>query len=447
MSSAAAVATDLDLRELDLLDLDRFAQEGPPFAEFARLTREAPVWWHAARRGSAGFWVVTGYDEIVSLGRRPAELSSDADYGGVTGLGAGDELQDSLDGLHDRVRRWSSYGLADWLGGDGSTSLASEAKQLLTMDPPEHTAFRKMVNRGFTPRMIATLRPKIERTVRATFDQLPMHEPFDLVERLAMPIPLHMIADMLGVPPEDHYLVREWSNRMVGGTDAEYRVGAISEVRAMIEFARYVQGLCERYRGSGADSIVSVLLGSRYNGQELNQVRLTIFVFLLAVAGNETTRNAISHGVWELARHPEQYRRLVDDPGLIPTAVEEILRWASPVMYLRRTALTEVRVAGCTVRPGEIVSLWFLAANRSPAHFLDPDTFDVGRTPNHHVAFGGGGPHFCLGANLARLEIEAVLRELVSRAGRVDMAGEPERLRSNFLHGIKHLPVVLRPLR
>src|SRR5262245_4330452 len=206
MSSAAAVATDLDLLDLDLLDLDRFAREGPPFAEFARLTREAPVWWHAARRASAGFWVVTGYDEIVSLGRRPAELSSDADHGGVTGLGAGDELQDSLDGLHDRVRRWSSYGLSDWLGGDGSTSLATEAKQLLTMDPPEHTAFRKMVNRGFTPRMIATLRPKIERTVAAAFDRLPMDEPFDLVDRLAMPIPLHMIADMLGVPPEDHHL-------------------------------------------------------------------------------------------------------------------------------------------------------------------------------------------------------------------------------------------------
>jgi cholest-4-en-3-one 26-monooxygenase len=429
--------------ELDLLDLDRWTREGPPFAAFARLREDAPVYWHSARGANPGFWVVTGYDEVVTLGRRTDALSSDEDNGGVTGLGPGDEIQGALDRFLDRLGRWGSYGLSGRLGRAAGT-LRDEAKQLLTMDPPEHTTFRRMVHRSFTPRMVSELRPKVEAMVRAALDRVGSNEPFDLVTELAMPVPLHVIADMLGVPPEEHRLINDWSNRMMGGTDPEYRVGARSELTAMVEFARYVEELRVRAREHVEGGIVSVLLDARHDGQELNPIRFTMFVFLLVIAGNETTRNAISHGVLELARHPDQFQRLVESPDLIPTAVEEILRWASPVMYFRRNVMAEVEIGGRTLRPGDIVSLWYIAANRCPDIFEDPDRFDVARSPNPHIAFGGGGHHYCLGASLARLEIEVVLDELIQRTDGIDLFGEPNRLRSNFLNGIKHLPVALR---
>jgi cholest-4-en-3-one 26-monooxygenase len=190
---------------------------------------------------------------------------------------------------------------------------------------------------------------------------------------------------------------------------------------------------------------MSVLMEASVDGHSLSDLRFEMFLFMLAVAGSETTRSAISHGVLALHEHPEQWQQLRRDPSLIPAAVEEILRWASPVLYFRRNALTGMDVSGQHIEPGDLVSLWYVSANRDPARFPSPDTFDISRDPNPHVAFGGGGPHFCLGASLARLELRVVLEELLASHRRVEVTGPIQRLRSNFLNGIKHLPVRTHP--
>jgi cholest-4-en-3-one 26-monooxygenase len=184
-----------------------------------------------------------------------------------------------------------------------------------------------------------------------------------------------------------------------------------------------------------------VLLRAEVDGESLSPARFTMFLILLAIAGNETTRTAMSHAVVELAGRPEEWQRLKEDRSLVPSAVEEVLRWASPVLYFRRNAMEDLEVAGQQIRAGDLVSLWYVSANRDESVFEDPFRFDVGRDPNHHVAFGGGGPHFCLGASLARLEVRVLLEELLDRYDRLEVVGETDRLRSNFLHGIKHLPV------
>jgi cholest-4-en-3-one 26-monooxygenase len=191
------------------------------------------------------------------------------------------------------------------------------------------------------------------------------------------------------------------------------------------------------------DDLTTMLLDAEVDGESLSPARFKMFLFLLAVAGNETTRNGISHAVMELARRPEQWAALRADPGLIPSAVEEVLRFASPVLYFRRNAVADMEIGGQAVAAGDIVSLWYVSANRDGSQFVAPDDFDVARTPNHHIAFGGGGPHFCLGASLARLELRIVLEALVERCSTLAAAGPVERLRSNFLHGIKHLPMNL----
>jgi cholest-4-en-3-one 26-monooxygenase len=414
------------MTDVDLLDLDRWAREGAPHEWFAAKRREAPLWRHPSPSGGPGFWVVAGHAEVTALGRCPHVLSSDQDNGGITGLGAGDELQESFD---------------DMLQSTGATGEVS--KHLLTLDPPEHSAYRKIVSKGFTPRTIAQL----EGRVRDRLDDiLAVHEPgetFDLATGVSTPLPMRVIAEMIGAPAADHQRLTEWSNAAITSTDDEYSTGPMSQLQAIMQLLQYFSELKATRQREPADDLVTILLDAEVDGESLTDARFLLFLVLLTAAGNETTRTAISHGVLELARHPEQWARLKGDPSMVPTAVEEVLRYSSPILYFRRNALEAMEVAGTTIEPGDLVSLWYVAANRDEAAFTEPQRFDVGRTPNHHVAFGGGGPHFCLGASLARLELRVVLETLVERYDTIELVDEPVRVRSNFLHGIKHLPVRL----
>ena len=423
---------------IDLLDLDRWARHGAPHDWFARLRETSPVWRHPSRTpdGRPGFWVVSGYDDVVALGRCPHILSSDDDNGGVSGLGPGDEL--------DEETRRAGAEL-----GPGRAAMGDDAKFLLTLDPPEHTAYRKIVSRGFTPRMVTQLEARVRHQVRLLLAAAPPDEVFDLVEAVSTPLPMRVIGDLIGVPAEDHYRILRWSNQAVAGTDAEYRPPDGSILAAVAAMLGYFGELRDRrsQQPENRQDLLSVLTDASVDGNSLSDLRFRMFLFMLAVAGSETTRSAISHGVLALHEHPEQWQQLRRDPGLIPSAVEEILRWASPVLYFRRNALTAMDIAGQHIEPGDLVSLWYVSANRDPARFSSPDTFDVSREPNPHVAFGGGGPHFCLGASLARLELRVVLEELLARHRLVEVAGPIQRLRSNFLHGIKHLPVRTHPAR
>lgn len=401
----------MELTDIDLLDRDRFTG-GIPHEWFTYLRANAPIYHHPEPDGP-GFWVFSKHDDVVAIGRDAKHFSSDQRRGGVVGL---EEIPDA----------------PEW---------QEEGQLMLTMDPPAHTRHRRLVNRGFTPRMISLLEPHIrEITVAIVEDAIAKGE-IDFVTDVASELPLQVIAELMGVPSEDRHKVFEWSNRMIGSEDPEYRVDDEHVQQAQIEMFMYAQQLADRRRAQPEDDIITKLLSADIDGDQLSEMDFNLFFLLLAVAGNETTRNSISHGMNAFLEHPDQYQLLVDRPELLDSAIEEILRWASPVMYFRRNVTEDLDYKGHQLKAGEKVSIWYVSANRDEDVFDDPFAFDITRSPNDHVAFGGGGPHHCLGANLARMEMRLFFEELAKRVPEVESLGEVSRLRSNFIGGIKHLPV------
>jgi len=312
---------------------------------------------------------------------------------------------------------------------------------MLNMDPPIHTRYRLLVNKGFTPRMVGQLEASIRERTRSIIAAARDRGAFDFVTDVAAELPLQVIADLMGVPQEDRHRVFDWSNRMVGSEDPEYQ-GAPEEAQlASMELFAYCHALTEQKKADPHEDLMSILTRVELDGERLNELEIDLFFMLLAVAGNETTRNLIAHGMLALLEHPDVYRELLADRSLVPGAVEEMLRFGSPVMHFRRTATRDTDINGFPVREGDKIVIWYISANRDETVFADPSRFDIRRDPNPHVAFGGGGPHFCLGANLARLEIRVMFEEVLSLLPDIEQAGPAARLRSNFINGIKHLPV------
>ncbi len=401
----------MDLSDIDLLNRDRFI-EGIPHEWFTYLRRNAPIYHHPEPAGP-GFWVFSKYDDVVAIGRDAKRFSSDQRRGGVVGL---EEIPNQPE--------WSEGG-----------------QLMLTMDPPPHTRHRRLVNRGFTPKMIGMLEPHIREVTVQILEEAIAKGEVDFVVDVASELPLQVIAELMGVPLEDRHKVFDWSNRMIGSDDPEYAVSEENVQQAQIEMFMYAQQLADRRRAEPKDDIITKLLSADIDGDQLSEMDFNLFFLLLAVAGNETTRNSISHGMNAFLEHPDQYQMLVDKPELMDTAIEEILRWASPVMYFRRNVTEDVDYKGHLLKAGDKVSIWYVSANRDEDVFDDPFRFDITRSPNDHVAFGGGGPHHCLGANLARMEMRLFFEELTRRVPHVEALGEISRLRSNFIGGIKHLPV------
>jgi cholest-4-en-3-one 26-monooxygenase len=328
---------------------------------------------------------------------------------------------------------------------DAAADLSAQGRMMLSMDAPDHTRYRSLVNRGFTPRMINALGPHIRKMVIEILEPALEKRDCDFVTDVAAELPLQVIAQMLGVPYEDRHKLFEWSNRMIGSKDPEYSVSQQMAQNAAIEMYMYSNELAKKRREEPRDDIVTALLKADLDGDKLSEMDFNVFFLLLAVAGNETTRNAMSHGMNALLDYPEQFAMLAKDPALVPSATEEILRWASPVMFFRRNVTRDTELRGQKFKAGDKVSIWYISANRDEEIFPNPFTFDIRRTPNQHVAFGGGGPHFCLGASLARMEMSILFEELVKRVGSVERTGPVKRLRSNFINGLKHLPVRLTP--
>ncbi|NBU56771.1 MAG: cytochrome P450, partial [Acidimicrobiia bacterium] len=264
----------------------------------------------------------------------------------------------------------------------------------------------------------------------------------DFVDKVSAELPLIAIAELVGIPVEDRRKVFDWSNAMIGANDPEYGNDPEAGMVAATELYMYSNQLALERRANPKDDIITTLI-SEHDGDVLSEHEFDLFMMLLAVAGNETTRNGISHGVAAMIEHPDEWRRLQADPSLVTSAVEEILRWATPVNYFRRAATCDVELHGVTIAEGESVTMFYPSANRDERVFTDPDRFDIGRIPNPHVTFGGGGPHFCLGSNLARLEMRILFEELSKRVADVNLTGEISKLQSSFIHGIKHLPVAL----
>lgn len=403
----------MQLSDIRLLDRDRF-QEGTPHEWFTWLRQNAPVTHHPEPDGP-GFWSVVRHADIVTCNRDAQTFSSDQSRGGVVGL-------------EERP----------------PTEFEDAGKLMLMMDPPEHTRYRKLVNRGFTPRMIGMLEPHVRDLTRNIVDQALAKGDVDFVVDIAAELPLEVIAELIGVPHDDRHKIFDWSNRMVGSEDPEYIVSDEEVSAAQVEMFMYAQQLADKHRDSPQDDIITRLLESEVDGDHLSDMDFNLFFMLLSVAGNETTRNAIAHGLNAFLENPDQWDKLVEDPeGRMDGAVEEILRWATPVLYFRRNATRDFELGGQQIKAGDKMSLWYISANRDEEVFDDPFTFDIERSPNPHIAFGGGGPHFCLGAQLARLEIKALFGELARRVPKLQQLEAPEILRSNFIGGIKHLQVRL----
>jgi cholest-4-en-3-one 26-monooxygenase len=405
----------MELSDINLLDRDRFTQ-GVPHEWFTYLRKNAPVYKHPEPDGP-GFWVITKYDDVVTVGRDGATYSSDQMRGGVVVLEEMPEAQDF---------------------GEGG-------RLMLTMDAPEHTRYRKLVNRGFTPRQMRMLEPHIRELTANILDEVIEQGGCDYVVDVAAEVPLQVIAEMLGVPMEDRHKLFEWSNRMIGSEDPEYLVSEELVQTAQVEMFMYANELAAQRRKEPRDDIITALLDAEIEGDRLSEMDFNLFFLLISVAGNETTRNSISHGIKAFCDFPDQYQKLVADPSIAPSATEEIVRWASPVMYFRRNVTRDTELRGQQIKEGDKVSIWYISANRDEDVFDRPFEFDVLRSPNEHVGFGGGGPHHCLGANLARMEINVLLEEMAKRVPTIERTGEAEPLRSNFIAGIKHMPVKYPP--
>ena len=403
----------MEATDIDLCDPGNFVG-GVPHEWFAYLRREVPVQWHPDPEGFAdGFWSVTRYDDCVAVNR---------DY-----------------------EHFSSHRAATLFHDFDEEILGQQRMMMLNMDPPMHTRYRRLVNKGFTPRMIRDLEAKVVASTDSILDGVCERGSADFVEQISAELPLQVIADLMGVPQEDRHLVFDWSNKMIGSDDPEYQESAEVGTQASMELFAYADELCAQKRLDPHQDLFSVLTQAEIEGDQLSQLELDLFFLLLAVAGNETTRNLISGAMVAFFDHPDQWDRLLADRSLLPSAIEEMLRFVSPVMHFRRQAVADVVIGEQKIPEGDKVLFWHISANRDESVFANPDVFDIARSPNNHMAFGGGGPHFCLGANLARMEIRVMFDRLLDRLPDIRLDGEVQRLRSNFINGVKHIPVAFSP--
>jgi cholest-4-en-3-one 26-monooxygenase len=313
---------------------------------------------------------------------------------------------------------------------------------LLNMDPPAHTRVRRSVGRAFTPRMISSLEPRLRELAEGIVERAVAKGEGDFVTDVAAELPLLAICELIGIPTEDRAKIFELSNRLIGFDDPEFQTSAEDGQMASAEMYLYANELAGKRQREPRDDIVTRLLTAEVGGEALSTNEFDSFFLLLAVAGNETTRNAITHGMKAFFDHPDQWERFkVERPA---SAADEIIRWGTPVMQFQRTATRDYTLGGVDIRAGDRVGLFYTPANRDGEVFPEPDEFDITRTPNEHVAFGGGGPHFCLGANLARAEVRIMFETIAEKMPDIAPAGETRRLRSMFINGIKSFPVQYR---
>ena len=395
----------------DFTDPDLYADR-LPMDEFAELRRTAPVWWNRKPRGVGGFddegyWVVTRHADVVAVSRD-----------------------------NDNYSTWENTAIIRHQDGASREQIELQRFVMLNIDPPQHTKLRGIVSRGFTPRAINNLRSALSaRAERIVADAIASGSG-DFVTDVAAELPLQAIAELVGVPQEDRRKVFDWSNDMVGYDDPEY-VG--DPAAAAAELVGYAMVMAEDRRQCPRDDIVTKLVNAQVDGGELSSDEFGFFVILLAVAGNETTRNAISHGMHAFLENPDQWELFkAERPD---TAADEIVRWATPVTVFQRTALTDTTLGGQQIAAGQRVGLFYRSANFDEEVFDHPERFDIRRSPNPHLGFGGSGAHFCLGASLARLEIDLIFNAIADHMPGIRLAGEPRRLRSGWLNGMKRLPV------
>ncbi|MFE7840334.1 cytochrome P450 [Streptomyces sp. NPDC057474] len=386
-----------------------------PLPEFAELRRTEPVHWVPQAPGIAGFaddgyWAVTRHADVKYVSTHPELFSS--------------TVNTAIIRFNEHIER---------------DAIDAQRLILLNMDPPEHTRVRQIVQRVFTPRAIRALEDNLRhRALNIAREAVAHPGPFDFVTEVACELPLQAIAELIGIPQEDRIRIFEWSNRMISYDDPEYAITEEVGQQSAMELIAYAMNMAADRKQCPAKDIVTTLVAAEDEGN-LASDEFGFFVLMLAVAGNETTRNAITHGMHAFLTHPDQwdlYKR--ERPA---TAAEEIVRWAAPVNSFQRTATQDVELGGKLIKKGDRVGIFYASANHDPDVFENPDTFDITRDPNPHLGFGGGGPHFCLGKSLAVLEINLIFNAIADAMPNLRLAGEPSRLRSAWINGVKHLQV------
>jgi cytochrome P450 len=398
------------LNSIEIAKPEYYAEHGYPHDAWAMLRRTAPVFRYE-RPGLDPFWAVTKHADIVEVSRQPELYRSDQ---------------------------------ALFITPKESQTPDVILHQLLNMNPPEHPEYRGVTSHRFTPRALRErLTARIEEIAAEVLDAVVDREECDFVTDLSARFPLAVIAEMFGAPRSDWDLLIRLSNELVGAGDPEYNRGENQNdalQRARMEFFEYFSGLIEDRRKHPHDDISTVLVNGQVDGSPMPAFELLSYFALLIVAGNETTRNATTGGLYAFINNPEQWERLKRDPSLARWAAEEVLRWTSPVIHFLRVATADTELHGQKIRKNDTLALYYPSANRDEEVFEDPYRFDIGRNPNPHIAFGIG-EHFCLGANLARVELQVMLRQLSERLEQVELAGPISRLRANFIGGIKHMPI------
>lgn len=408
------------LDELKVLDPHVFAEAGYPHKAWARLRREAPV--HYFERGAAEpFWALTKHEDIVWVSKQPERF-----------LNAPRLVVPTTSDQRDQEL---------------------PVRMLLNMDNPEHKIYRDLMRGKFTPQALRKMPLDVENIAREIVDEIDTggaEAEIDFVEKVAAFLPIAVIADLLGIPRSDWRMLFRWTNETIGAQDPEYQIEGETPLqtseRARLELFKYFVDLIAQRRANPEDDIVSHLANAKVNGKHLPDLELLSYFFLLVLAGNETTRNATSGGLMAFIENPGEWQRLRKDPSLLDSAVEEILRWTSPVIQFARTPVEDFELRGKRIRAGERLCLFYPSANRDEDIFDEPMRFRIDRDPNRHIAFGIG-EHFCLGANVARLELRLIYRELLQRLDRLELAAPPERLVSSIVGGVKHLRIRYRTVK
>jgi len=409
-------APDSDFRP-DLKDPDLYLAHAP-HEVFARLRREAPVYWNPEADG-AGFWALTRHADIVEASRQPELFSSAHQNGG------------------HRIFNENEVGLTN--AGDSGIGIP-----FISRDPPSHGQYRKFVMPALTPNRLEGIEARISERCARLLDATPLGEPVDIVPLLAAPLPLLTLAELLDVPADTWPKFYDWTNAFVGEDDPDFRQSPEAMAATLGEFFAFTQELFEARRARPGEDIASLLANAEIDGAPIPFGEFVANLILTLVGGNETTRNSISNTLSALAANPEQWDWVREDPDRLKTAAREMVRYASPVMHMRRTATADTEIGGQPIAKGDKVVFWYISGNRDEAVFSDPDRFDLSRASVPHIGFGTG-QHVCVGWRLAELQLRVVFRQLALRVKRIEQIGQPRRFRSNFINGLKNLDLRLVP--
>jgi cholest-4-en-3-one 26-monooxygenase len=400
--------------EIDIIDPGIYEREGIPHEQFRWLRDNDAVHWHYDLYDRVpGFWAVTRHEDIVHVSRHPELFSS-----------------------RERTSMYEEF---------TDDEILLYGMMMLYQDPPDHTKLRSLVNKGFTPRMIKQLDQHIRDIANQLIDDVAERGECDFVADIAAPLPSHVICELVGAPTEDREMLFTWSNKLIGYADPEFNGSSQEAAATATEVMAYAAELARQREIEPRDDIVTKLLQPDEDGNRLSGEAFQLFVLMLLVAGTETTRNGSVGGMKAFFDNPDQWARLQADRSLLHTAPDEIVRWTSPINQFRRTVMQDTELGGKQLEKGDKIVVFYASANRDERVIENPFTFDIGRDPNPHIGFGGGGPHFCLGTHLARLEMAVLFETILDRLPDLAPVGEPRRLRSNFVNGVKEMRVRFTP--